>query len=29
MPVFWVPLALSILGMAIVAIILVKKNMFS
>ncbi len=29
MPVFWVPLALSILGMLIVAIILIKKNMFS
>ncbi len=29
MPVFWVPLALSVLGMLIVAIILVKKNMFS
>ncbi len=29
MPVFWVPLVLSILGMLIVAIILIKKNMFS
>lgn len=28
-PVFWVPLVLSVVGMIIVAIILVKKNMFS